>query len=123
MKEDSTDRRDNGFLVGLLMGTAVGAGLALWFTPRAGSEMRQRVSDSTRELGNRASERYQQVSTRVSQAVDDLASKGEGVRNDLADRVVRGAQEVERIATAARSRGSETRKQAAADKTGTKPQS
>jgi gas vesicle protein len=94
------NRSDPGFLLGLLAGSVVGAGLAMLFAPRAGSEVRQRITDSAKELGNRASERYQQVSTRVGEAVGDLTTKGQSVRDDMADAVVGGAQEVARRATA-----------------------
>jgi gas vesicle protein len=117
MTSDTRDRRDNGFLIGLLTGTFVGAGLAMLFAPRAGAELRQRVTRSARELGNRAADRYQQVSTRVDETVDDLTKKTARVRDDMADAVVRGAREVERIATAAKGEhATESRKQSAADK-------
>ena len=37
--------RDDGFVIGLLTGTCVGAGLAIWLTPRLASALRQRVFD------------------------------------------------------------------------------
>ena len=104
MTVDTNNHRDHGFLIGLLTGTFVGAGLALWFAPRLAAELRQRVTDSANELGNRASERYQQASARVAGAVDDLTRKGLSVRDDMADAVVRGAHEVARQATAIKSR-------------------
>lgn len=117
MNADLQDRRDHGFFVGLVTGTFVGAGLALWLVPRAASELRLRATDAARELGNRASERYQEVSTRVSETTNDLTKKGQHVRDDVADAVVRGAHEVERIATAAKTdRVTETRRPAAANK-------
>ncbi len=36
-----------GFLIGLLCGTALGAAIGLMFAPKAGSEFRQRLYDST----------------------------------------------------------------------------
>ena len=99
MTTDTRERRDYGFLIGLFTGTAVGAGLALWLAPRASSELRRRVTLSARELANRASEGYQQVSGRVSEAVEDLTKRGQGVRDDVADVIVRGATEVVRQAT------------------------
>jgi|RhiMetdeSRZDD1v2_1073273.scaffolds.fasta_scaffold293763_6 gas vesicle protein len=118
------EHRDNSFMLGLLAGTAVGAGLAMWFAPRSGSELRQQLTDSARNLGERASEQYQQASTRVGQAVDDLTRKGQDVRDDVVDAVARGAREVERYATAAKTdRVAETRKDSAADRSTSKPRS
>jgi gas vesicle protein len=106
MHTHTQEHRDYGFVVGLLTGTFVGAGLAMWLAPRTASELRQRMRDSARSVGERASEQYQQASTRVGEAVDELARKGQGVRDDVADAVARGAHEVERYATAAKTRSS-----------------
>jgi gas vesicle protein len=105
MTEQIQKRRDYGFAVGLMAGTFVGAGLAMWLAPKAAAELRDRVSDSAKAFGKRASERYRQAGGRVGEAVDELREKGQGVRDDVADVVARGAHEVERYATAAKSRG------------------
>lgn len=97
------ERRDYGFVIGLLTGTVVGAGLTMWLAPRVASELRQRASDSARRLGKNASERYQQASTGVGDAVVEITRKGRGVRDDVAEAVARGAHEVERFAMAAKS--------------------
>ncbi len=100
MIHDTPARRDHHFLLGLGMGTIVGASLAIWLIPRAAAELGRRATDSARELGNRASEGYQHASARVGDAVDDLTTQGQAVRDDLADAVVRGAHEVARQAAA-----------------------
>ena len=104
MNAHAQEHRDYGFVIGLMTGTFVGAGLAMWLAPRLASDLRERMTDSAKSLRNRASEQYQEVSTRVGEVVDELARKGQGVRHDVADRVARGAQEVERYDTAAKSR-------------------
>ena len=112
------DHRDYGFIVGLLAGTFVGAGLMMWLAPRMRSEVRQRMTDSARTLGQRASKQYQQATGRVAEVVDELAQKGHAVRHDVADAVVRGAQKVERYATAAKGdRGTDASEHPAADRT------
>ena len=92
-----------GFVIGLVTGTFVGATLAMWFAPRAGSELREQVTDSARNLGKRASEQYRQASTRLGETVDQLAQQGESVLGEVAEAVARGAHEVERVATAVKS--------------------
>ena len=62
--------------------------------------MRQCATDSARRLGERMSDGYEQASARVGESVDELTKRGQAVRNDVADAVVRGAREVERAATA-----------------------
>ena len=95
--------RDHRFVIGLLTGTFLGAGLALWLTPRSAAELRQRVTDSAKGLGQQASERYRQAGERIGDAAGDLAQKGQDVRDEVADAVAHGAHEVERFATAAKS--------------------
>jgi gas vesicle protein len=107
-----TQDRDSAFGIGLLTGTFVGAGLGMRLAPRLRSELRERMTDSARSLGKRASEQYQQASTHVGDAVDELTRKGQGVRDDLAEAGARGVEEVERYASAANSdRVSEARRQ------------
>ena len=102
MNAQTQEHRDHGFLFGLVTGTFVGAGLMMWLAPRVVTELRQRVTDSAKDLAQRASDQYQQASTRVGGAIDDLARQGQDVRDDVADVVARGAHEVERLANAAK---------------------
>ena len=93
------ERRGNGFLFGLVTGTFVGAGLAIWLVPRAASELRHRLTDSLDDVTNRVSDQVQQASARVGETVDQITRKGQDVRDDVAEAVARGAREVERYAT------------------------
>jgi gas vesicle protein len=121
MNTHTQEHRDYGFVIGLLTGTFVGAGLMMWLAPRSGSELHDRMTDSARSLGQRASEHYQQASTRVGEAVDELTRKGQGVRDDVAEAVALGAHEVERYAAAAKSdRVTAGRKHSAADRSPSK---
>lgn len=124
MNAPTQEHRNHGFVIGLLTGTFVGAGLAFWLAPRVASEVRQRLTDSARTLGRRASEQYQQASSRVGDAVDELARKGQDVRDEVADAVVRGAHKVERYATAVKSdRVPAARTHSAADRPPSTPDS
>ena len=105
MNELTRDCGGSGFVFGLLTGTFVGAGLALWFAPRAAAELRQRAAHSAMRLGKRASKHYQEASTAVVDAVDDLARRGRDARDDVADAVAHGAHEVERYAAEAKTDG------------------
>ena len=98
-QREHRERRDYGFLFGLMTGTFVGAGLAIWLVPRAASELRNRLTESLDDVGNRASDQLQQASARVGETVDQITRKGQGVRDDVAEAVARGAREVERYAT------------------------
>ena len=98
MNEQACQSRDYRFLTGLMVGSAVGAGLALLLAPKAAAEMRARADQSARDLAAAASERYRDVRLRVSDAVDGLTRKGQGVRDGMCDQVVAGAKGVEMAA-------------------------
>jgi gas vesicle protein len=79
MNEQTPHSGNYGFLAGLVAGTVVGAGVALWLTPSATAEVRNRLTASAQQLG------------------DDLRSKTEGIRDQVAGAVARGAREVEQF--------------------------
>lgn len=58
-----------GFLIGLLCGTALGAAIGLMFAPKAGSEFRQRLYESTGDIRRKAYETYDQASEQVNTMV------------------------------------------------------
>jgi hypothetical protein len=101
MNTYTQQHRDHDFAIGLLTGMFVGAGLMMWVAPRMTSE---------------AGRRYRRAGTRVGEAVDALTRKGEDVRDEIADRVARGAHEAQRDATAFETaRVTQARKRSAAD--------
>ncbi len=103
MDTQTPRHRDYGFVLGMLTGTFVGAGLAVWLAPRLAAELRQRVTDAARSVGDRAAEHYRQASVRVADVADELVKRGNGMRDDVASAVAHGAHEVERVALAAKS--------------------
>ena len=70
-----------GFVIGLLCGAALGAAVGLMFAPKAGSELRQTLVDSTGDIRKKASDAYGQA----TQTVNEYVSKGK-------DAVERGKQ-------------------------------
>lgn len=69
---DRFEREDGGgsFLMGLLAGTVLGAGLGMLFAPKAGSELRSQLGEQAGKLRTQANDSYQQASEKVSQIVD-----------------------------------------------------
>jgi gas vesicle protein len=124
MNAYTRDVPDYGFVLGLLTGAFVGAGLVMWLAPRSASELGERMSDSARGLGERASARYRQASARVGDAVEELTRKGQDVFDHAAEAVTRLAGEAELPGTATRSdRVSATRPYSAADRAVSEPHS
>ena len=73
---DRFEREEGGgsFLMGLLAGTVLGAGLGMLFAPKAGSELRSQlggqIADGSGRLRDMANETYSQATDKVSQMVD-----------------------------------------------------
>jgi hypothetical protein len=69
---DRFEREDSGgsFLMGLLAGTVLGAGLGMLFAPKTGSELRNQLSEQTGRLRSTANDAYSQATDKVSQIVD-----------------------------------------------------
>lgn len=84
--------RGGGFIMGLLTGTVLGAGLGMLFAPKRGAELRGQLSESAGNLSRAASDQYQ----RVASAASSVAEKGREVYDKAREAVSRGAQEVER---------------------------
>jgi gas vesicle protein len=73
---DRFEREDRGgsFLMGLLAGTVLGAGLGMLFAPKSGSQLRSQIggqlADQTSRLREAADQTYSQATEKVSQMVD-----------------------------------------------------
>ena len=63
-----------GVAIGLATGMIVGAGLAIWLAPRLGSALPERITDSAKSIGRRASNHYARASNRFGEAVEALTS-------------------------------------------------
>jgi hypothetical protein len=58
------------FLMGLLAGTVLGAGLGMLFAPKAGTELRGQLGEQATRLRSSANDAYGAASEKVSQMVD-----------------------------------------------------
>jgi gas vesicle protein len=81
MTAETHDRRDDSFWIGLLAGTAIGAGLAMWLVPRATEELRERATESANHLKTLATDQYRKAATRVEEAVAAVGSSAAGVKS------------------------------------------
>jgi gas vesicle protein len=82
---DRLEREDGGgsFLMGLLAGTVLGAGLGMLFAPKAGSDLRNQLTDQAGKLRATANDTYQQASEKVSQMVDRGKEAYDRARNNV----------------------------------------
>jgi len=76
---DRFEREEGGgsFLMGLLAGTVLGAGLGMLFAPKSGSELRSQIgtqiADQTGKLREVADPIYQQATEKVQQATEKVS--------------------------------------------------
>jgi len=92
---DTYDRYDNessgggGFMMGLLTGTVLGAGLGMLLAPKAGSELRGAIGEQAKNWGSAASEQYK----KASETAGTWAERGKDLVDKAKDAVNRTADE------------------------------
>jgi gas vesicle protein len=129
---DRVDNEGNGygsgsFMMGLLAGTVLGAGLGMLFAPKAGSDLRRQLGEQADSLANNASQTYRRASQaagdwagKAQESASDWADKAAETASDLADRgkelygrareaAARGAEEAERTVREAADAGAASR--------------
>jgi len=84
-----TDAHGNGFMMGLLTGTVLGAGLGMLLAPKAGSDLRGQIGEQARNISTKASEQYR----RASETATDWAERGREVVGQAREAVSHGAEE------------------------------
>lgn len=95
---DGYDRFDNegggggSFVMGLLTGTVLGAGLGMLFAPKSGSELRNQLSEQAGSLANTAQEGVR----KAQESAGEWADQGRKVYDKARDAVSRGAEEAQR---------------------------
>jgi gas vesicle protein len=93
---DSESSGGGSFVMGLLTGTVLGAGLGMLFAPKAGSELRSQLSEQAGNIANTASEQYR----RATETAGEWAEKGREAGRDMYDKardaVSRGTDEAQR---------------------------
>ena len=73
---DSEGSGGSAFIMGLLTGTVLGAGLGMLFAPKAGSELRNQLSEQAGTLANQASEGYRRAANTAGEWTDKGREKG-----------------------------------------------
>lgn len=91
---DNYDRYDEsgsggGFMMGLLTGTVLGAGLGMLLAPKAGAELRGQIGEQAKHLGEYAADQYR----KAGETATGLAGRGREMVDRAREAVSRGAEE------------------------------
>src|SRR5262245_34187187 len=99
---DGYDRFDNesggggSFVIGLLAGTAIGAGLGMLFAPKSASELRGQLSEQTKNTANAAWENHRRPSETGAEWAEKGRQTGREMYNKAREAVAKGTEEAER---------------------------
>jgi len=110
------DRFDNieggSFVMGLLTGTVLGVGLGMLFAPKAGSQLRNQVSEQAGALANQAQKGYRKATENAGQwaekgkeAAGEWAERGKELYGKAREGLSRGAEEAQKRSAKGPSRG------------------
>jgi gas vesicle protein len=88
------DQSGSGFMMGVLTGAFVGAGLALLFAPRPGSEMRAQLGEQYRGLADRVGEQTESLRNAAGQLRDQGRERVQQLSEQLSDRASSAARDV-----------------------------
>jgi gas vesicle protein len=80
------------FVIGLLTGAFLGAGLGMLLAPKAGSELRNELSDQAGGLGHKAADQYGRVTEKAREWADRGREAGAEVYDKARDLVSQGAK-------------------------------
>jgi gas vesicle protein len=94
--DDEHHQGGGSFVIGLLTGTVLGAGLGLLFAPKSGSELRGQISGQADKLADSASDGYRRASETAGEWAEKGREKGREAYDKAKDAVERGTHEAER---------------------------
>ncbi len=96
--EDSSNGA--AFFCGLLTGLTLGAGLALLYAPKPGSQIRRDLADGASDLGQAAKDTWQDVTTTATTAVQKGREAYDEARRGVADVAATASKSVDRVRAA-----------------------
>jgi gas vesicle protein len=80
---DNQEQSGYGFAVGMLCGVAVGAALGLLFAPTGGKELRGKIGEQAKWLGNQSKDVYESARRTVNDAVSSGRDAFQKTRSDV----------------------------------------
>jgi len=100
----NNDNYTKGFLIGALVGGAVGAVVALLTTPKSGRELRQDIAERSEGLYNKAQSLLQRTEEQTEEFVNEGKSRSEGIVNSARSRAEALMSNAEQVLRDARDR-------------------
>jgi gas vesicle protein len=79
------------FMLGVMTGALIGAGVALLFAPKLGAEMRQQLGEQYRGLADRVGESTEQLRQSARQLRDQGRERVQQLTGQLSDRATAAA--------------------------------
>ena len=86
---NGNDGGGGGFMMGLLAGAVLGAGIGMLLAPKAGAELRGQIGEQARTLGSVANQQYK----KASESATEWAERGREVAGQARQAVTRGVEE------------------------------
>jgi gas vesicle protein len=90
------DRHSSSFTMGLMTGAILGAGLAMLFAPKRGSELRTELSERANAMAAKTSDTYRRASGAASAWMERGRTAGEQAYEKAREAVNRGTEEAQR---------------------------
>jgi gas vesicle protein len=83
MMEQSGNKKGGAgnFVVGMLVGMAVGAGVSMLYAPKSGAETRAMLRERAHKIGESASNSYNKVKSRISEMRGRAEEKAEEMQS------------------------------------------
>lgn len=94
---EQQDRQGNSFMLGLMAGTAIGAGIALLLAPREGAVMRRELADGAHKIGEQLShgtETVRQTARQVADKTTELLDRGRSAYREASGEARQAADDV-----------------------------
>jgi gas vesicle protein len=82
------------FMLGIMTGALIGAGVALLFAPKPGAEMRQQLGEQYRGLADRVGESTQNLRQSARELRDQGRERVQQLTGQLSDRATAAAERV-----------------------------
>jgi gas vesicle protein len=96
---DRVEREDGGgsFLMGLLAGTVLGAGLGMLFAPKPGVEVRKQLSEQATRLRSTANDTIHQASEKIGAVTHQASERLGAVTQQASDRIGQTSEKVSQM--------------------------